>query len=673
MSGRGDDFAIVDDGAAPACDLVLVGQAASNAAARPLAKRLGLEAKGLDALGPEGYRILSAAADGRRITVVAGGGRVGTRYASYDLLYRLGCRWFAPGEIHEEVPPAETILDLDVTERPAFLMRGFLAWEDRGNRDFFLWMARNRLNEWCVEQGNHPLLHKLGIRMVGGLHDAEGRFLNPPSSYPYRHSRFPAGNVGRAFQPGREPRHEDKPADPYPVSSQYQGDANRDGKLSYFEAHPEWFPMVKGRRVPGIEGWFGTNFCTSNPHATAEFMKNFVRAIVDGPYRDAEVIRFWTLDGGRWCECPECKALGTPTDRNLLLVHRLDREIKQARAQGKIHRPILIRFLAYADVLEPPTKPLPADFDYATCWATYYPIARCYVHEFDDPACPVNARYLAQLRGWTTDPGRWFRGQLQIGEYYNVSGYKCLPINFSRTMAHDIPYFYKVGARQFEYMHVTTGRWGTKALTNCQMARQLWNVDTDCRALWSDYYAKRYGPAAEPMRSFYGSLEGMLANVTEIKYGLARRLNQGAGELFPTSHLRFERTPGLACDGPTWTEIVAQSRACRLVLDKVLASKLPERIRARVAEDERTFAYAERTIAYYDACVRAFQALRANRLEEARSGYARAKELAGLLAEDKLSASMSASHANAANAFEATLAQGALARLAQGIDGHPAR
>ncbi len=38
------------------------------------------------------------------MTLVAGGGRVGTLYGAYDLLYRLGCRRFAPGELHEEVP-----------------------------------------------------------------------------------------------------------------------------------------------------------------------------------------------------------------------------------------------------------------------------------------------------------------------------------------------------------------------------------------------------------------------------------------------------------------------------------------------------------------------------------------------------------------------------------------
>ena len=654
MTGREEDYAIADDDAVPDGDLILVGGPASNAATREFAAGLGVNQEQLAGLGPEGYRMSTgrtAALDGRRVTLVAGAARVGTLYAAYDLLYRHGCRWFAPGELHEEVPRVDELAELDVTERPDFATRGFLAWEDRGDEDFLLWMARNRLNEWCIEQSNHPLVRKLGIRMVAGLHDAEERFLNPPAAYPYNHARFQGD--------------EDKPEDPYPPGDQYKGDADGDGTLSYFEAHPEWFAMVDGRRVPGIKGWFGTNFCTSNPHATAEFMRHYVDALVDGPYRDADLIRFWTLDGGRWCQCDECKALGIPTDRNLLLVHRLDQDIKKARADGRIHRPIAIRFLAYADVLDPATRPLPAGFDNATCTATFYPIVRCYVHDFDDPNCPRNARYREQLQGWATDPDRYYRGGLCIGEYYNVSGYKCLPICFMHTMAHDIPHFHEVGARQFQYMHVTTAGWGNKALTNYQMARQLWDVETDCEALWGDYFARRYGPAADTMRKFYESLERMLSSVSELKYGLARRLDRGVEDLFPTPHLRYRRAPGVDCDGPTLVQIVEHAGTCRTLIDKALASDLPESVKGRIAEDERTFTYGERTIAYFDECVQALQLGRSGRRDEGRQHFAEARRLAELLRRDTISTTKSSSHANAPNAFEATYAMRALEHLAK--------
>ncbi len=652
-TGQLNDYSIVDDDADAVSggDVVLVGGPASNVTTRRMASVLGVKANRLAELGMEGYQIKSAMVSGRRVTLVAGARRVGTLYGAYDLLYRLGCRWFGPGEVHEEVSCVEHIPDLDVMERPSFVARGFLAWEDRGDTNFLQWMARNRLNEWCVEQRNHALMRKLGIRMVGGLHDAESLFLNPDSVYPYNYPHF-AGD-------------EQKPKDPYPIGDQYRGDADSDGKLSYFEAHPEWFACVNGRRIPGIRGWHGTNYCTSNTHATTEFIKNFVRALIDGPYAEADVVRFWTLDVGKWCQCTECKALGTPTDRNLLLVHRLDQEIKKARADGKIMRPIAIRFLVYAEVLDPPTRLLPADFDYETCWATFYPIGRCYVHNFNNPSCSRNARYCCQLGNWAADPKRHYRGRICIGEYYNVSGFQCLPVCFMRTMASDIPSYYNAGARQFQYMHVTTGQWGNKALTNYQMARQLWDVDTDWEALWEGYFARRYGRVAETMRRFYESLEKMFSNVSELKYGLARRLDQGAENLFPTAHLRYEREPGVECDGPTLVEIVGHATAAREMINQASSMGLSEQIRARLAEDERMFTYGERIIHYFHECVWAFQLGRGGRRDEARRHYAKASRIAALLRQDTTSTTMPSGHANSPNAFVATYATGALEHLAK--------
>ncbi|MBM4030715.1 MAG: DUF4838 domain-containing protein [Planctomycetes bacterium] len=605
MTGRPEDFAIATDAKGAAGDLLVLSTGAFES-------------------GPEGYRIMKRQVGGRRAIAIVGADRVGTLYGAYDLLYRLGCRWFAPGEAHEDIPELklEALPDLDVWQTPAFLTRGFHAWEDRGNPDFLLWMARNRLNYWCVEQSNHPLLHKLGIRMAGAAHDAQSLFLNPASPCP------------------------------------------DDPKRSYFQAHPDWFAHDGKQRIPGIKGEFGTNFCSSNPLAVAEFMKNFVQAIADGRYRDAQVIRFWTLDGGRWCQCDACKALGIPTDRNLLLVNRLRQEVEAARKAGRINRHIDTEFLAYADVLQPPTKPLPADFDYANCYATFYPIVRCYVHRFDDPACPRNANYAKQLAGWATDPARHFTGQLCIGEYYNVSGYKCLPICYMHTMANDIPLYHKLGARRFHYMHATTANWGNKALTNYQMARQLWDVTTDCEKLWDDYFARRYGPAAATMRRFYEALETMLSNVSELKYGLAGRLNSGAKELFPNPHLRLRREPGLKCDGPTLEEIVFAASSCRVLLTEAAALRgLPDRVRARIAEDDQIYTYGERTVRYYWHCALAFEAARGGKLDDARPHHEEAKRLADLLRADTASPKHASSHANDPNALTASRAAGALTHI----------
>jgi hypothetical protein len=392
-------------------------------------------------------------------------------------------------------------------------------------------------------------------------------------------------------------------------------------------------------------------------------MKNFVAAIVDGPCQGSDVVRLWTLDVGRWCQCLVCRKLGTPTDRNLLLVRQLDQQIKKARADGRINRSVRIRFLAYADVIEPPSRPLPEGFDYETCVATFFPIGRCYVHNIDRPDCRRNAKYMQQLYGWTGDPRRHYRGQVCVGEYYNISGFKCLPICFMHTMANDMPVYYETGARHFHYMHCTTSDWGNKALTNYQMAHQLWDVKTDCEALWQDYFSRRYGPAAEAMRCFYETLEKMFCNVRPLKYSLARQLERGAENLFPSQDLQYEPASQHQDDRPTLLEIVGYAKACRELIDQAMKIRGSDRIHARIVEDERLFTYGERTVGYYDACVQAFRLARAGEKEEARRHFHEAQRLANLLREDTTSTKTASSHANAPDAFTASRAAGALVHL----------
>lgn len=654
ITGDAGRFAIHDDDKLPADgDLILVGNTKTNKAVAGSAMKLGLGDATFDALGREGHVIKTGRLNtGRRIMVIGGKTRIGTLYGAYGLLDRLGVRWLAPGEFGEEIPQRkiDELPMIDVVDGPKFFTRGFHAWEYRGNPEFFDWMVRNRMNYWCVENKNRPGMKKRGIQMNCGNHVLIPLFLGPRNEYPYNH-----------------PKHEgdeSKPADPYAPGNAYQGDKNKDGKLSYFEAHPEWYGLRGGKRSDRIHGDGGDNFCTANKDAVDEFMKNLVQDLIDGTWKDADSLNFWTLDGGRWCECGECKKLGISSDRNLLLVHRCCQEIKKARAAKRLNREIMIYFLAYADVLHPPTKPLPKDFDYDRCIATYFPIARCYVHTLDDPKCTeFNTRYEKHLKGWAIDEDRHYRGQLFIGEYYNVSGYKCLPIMFARTMSHDMPYYYQMGARHMHYMHCTAKRWGTKSLTNYQFARMLWDPKLDSEALLSEYFAKRYGPAASVMRKLYERLDTALCNVTELKYRLSRRLSRNSKNLFPNKHMKYERAKFDDNDGPDLVEMVAAIDDCLAMLAEAKSMSLPKRIQGRLAEDAGPLTYASNLLHFHDVMVRGTQLIHANKRQEAVKLLGEIKRLGKALEADTVSMADSSSHASAANGLVASYAVPAYLRL----------
>jgi len=165
------------------------------------------------------------------------------------------------------------------------------------------------------------------------------------------------------------------------------------------------------------------------------------------------------------------------------------------------------------------------------------------------------------------------------------------------------------------------------------------------------------------MRGFYEQLERMLCNVTELKYGLARRLGRGAKKLFPNSRLQYQATKYDKSDGVDLVEMLASARQCRAAINGVLARSLPERVAQRAAEDERLFTYGERTLLFYDAAVRARRALSAKDTDGARRARAEVMRLADLLRQDTTSTKLSSSHGNAGNAFAATYATGVLATL----------
>lgn len=600
----------------------------------------------------ESFRIRSQNRDGRVITVIKGRDRVGTLYGVYAYLERLGVRFYGLGEMGTVLPARMPDLpaDLDLAGSPHFLTRGFWAWEDRGDPTFYNWMARNRLNLWTpANETDIPLLKKLGIRLIAAHHDVQFYCLNPKAEYPYRHEKATGG--------------EGKPDDPYPVSAEFAGDTDNDGKLSYFEAHPEWYCLRNGTRSDRIQPEFGDNYCTSNPHATAELARNLVQQLIDGRWRHTDVLNFWMLDGGKWCECQACKNQGTYTDRLMIVVDQMLRAIKTAKAEGRLPRDVALATLAYHETLAPPTKPLPEGFDYDNCSVTYFPIERCYAHAIADPACTEVNRLLHEAyEGWTTGAGRHYTGSIFIGEYYNVSGLKSLPVLFTKIMAADIPWYWRTGARHFHYMHTPTRLWGTWTLNQHLMARLLWDIHTDVDQLLDEYFTRFYPTTTEQTRAFYRELEFAMANIKAIKhyvrtstgtYSLRSQLGASSRELLPLDHLQYEAHHPVLNDGPDWVEIIAAvDRARRLIDDTILTCDDKPEL-ARLMEDERRFAYGEAMMRLYYHLTRAAICHRMGDRERARLAFVQVERQAKILEGVDDLVQVASSHANAKNGMEA--------------------
>lgn len=558
---------------------------------------------------PDPDFVLWAGRDGdRRVIVIEGSSPLA---GAYTLLEQLGVRFYDLGDSNVVMPARPAVWPKRLREvGPAFETRGFWAWEPRGSTDFFLWMARNRMNLWTAAEPRAAFLEKLGIRLTAGGHGIESEFLDPDGRAP--------GEVRTRFQ-----------------------------------LHPEWYGFENGKRVPGISGESGLNFCTSNHAAVSELARGLAESLRTGSMRHADVVELWPLDGGRWCQCDSCAALGSPQDRWLRVVA----EVK--RGLDKVGRPVTLVSPAYLETAEAPTRPV--DSQRANI-VTFFPYYRCYAHALSDPACEiVNAPIEARLRGWTDGTRRPYQGELGIGEYYNVSWTKSLPFVHPHVMAADLRDWSVLGIRHFTTMHAPTRLWGTWTFEHAMLARLLWNPRANVDSLIGDFCAREYGNAGEDLRVFYHDLELATANLTALQhavgsigFGESERLLDRGTPIFRLRHLTDAPMPGVADSTATLTGIETSLRAAREALDAGRQRTHDPHVATRLAEVDARFRYGDAMLRFWIALIRAAEATRERRAGDLHAQIAVADSLADRLRSVTDLVQVAASHANARDGLAAS-------------------
>ena len=453
--------------------------------------------------------------------VVCGGSRAGLLHGVYTLLGRIGWVWPYPGrEAHTPDYAQIDSLSRGTVHRPSFRYRGFHPEPiSHCTTEFLLWMARNRMNFYVLQPGFNDALQILCFHLFGGTHILDEIL-----------------------------------------------EADEEGKSSrLFDEHPEWFALVAGERTPYVRH----QMCLSNP----ELCRFVARKSVDyfaETCSGADIFAFWLSDSwDTWCECEECRRMGGCTDRYVHLTHVLRGELDQRSLRGDLEANPELWFGAYegGKSLNPPRK-FPEGFDFDHCVLGFYPINRCYVHNFSDRECSeLNGHYLEALEGWLSVD----RLRITLCEYYGVSQYQDLPLVFRERISNDVPFYSSLGLMGCSYMHPPVEFPGPRALNNFIFAGLLWDASAQAEELYMQYLVARHRDSAANMRRFYDLLEKAFENVTALQSWHQQCLSVMIRKVYgsePTETGGLLRLEHLSPGTFSLSECIDTLLQCRAILDE---------------------------------------------------------------------------------------------------------
>ena len=383
----------------------------------------------------------------------------GSLFAVYELLERLGCRWFYPGEFGEIVPKGKdvSVPKMDLLQKPSLAVRGF--WYGVPGHKRKDPQLRKDMEEWFLRN----------------------RYL------PYS-SVLASANDGSIMSPFRKPRVE-----------------MRDGKrvrIKPFDEHPEYFAMKRDKtRHAGY-------LCLANPEVLKIATENALNAFRNNP--DRYCFGYAPPDGAPTCDCPECYK------RNLDLMQKPPanpniQDISEgfywflneiAKAVEKEFPDRWITTTAYSGRIRPPESvALNDNISVHTAF-----LAHSRHHRYDFTSWQTKQR-LAYYKRW----GQMTRYAVER-PYFPVMQFHCnVPLPLYRTNAYNLRVVKQLGFAGSEWEGRCSFMVG--GLNYHIRAKMMWDIDTDIDVLLDDYYTKFFGEAAEPIREFFETVETQLTQV----------------------------------------------------------------------------------------------------------------------------------------------------------------
>ena len=280
----------------------------------------------------------------------------------------------------------------------------------------------------------------------------------------------------------------------------------------YFQKHPEWYCLVDGRRNPYVEWW---QMCYSNEEVqrlTAEKLDRYFR---EHPYCTQAALS--ANDGyfEGFCECEDCRRLGTPSEVMIYFVNRIAERLEKEWPDKQL------MFFVYFPTYDPPRRKMPLHKNVMLMFCK----ESCMCHPVDSgPDCGYHVRYRYEFGHnhydlpWLENARRW----IEMTDCRNISVWDWYCPAAANPVWKDIPWvqgdlatrnqrcFRELGA---QYVYYDQGP--AEAFNDTESSYPLrwplwyvgaygmWDNRPTATQILSDACQKLFGAAADAMLSYY--------------------------------------------------------------------------------------------------------------------------------------------------------------------------
>lgn len=256
----------------------------------------------------------------------------------------------------------------------------------------------------------------------------------------------------------------------------------------YFEAHPEYYAFIDGKRTP-------TQPCLSNPDVVREMTENLMQTIKENPH--ARVFSVAQNDNQLYCQCEKCRAIdereGSPAGSMIEFVNRVAAAVEAYDPTLLIHT-FAYQYTRHAPKFVRPRENVIVRLCNIECeWSEPFEVLA-----ERDPDSEA-AAFLRDVRNWTAISDRVY-----IWDYaVNYANYLQPFANYYQ-MAENIRYYKRMGIcgvlmeGNFSY----GGGASMDELKSYLISALLWDSTQDVDSLIDEFLTGVYGKGAPYLREY---------------------------------------------------------------------------------------------------------------------------------------------------------------------------